>query len=263
MKHFATKEANYSLHNTDNYHKELDTNISDIVERLAVLLVECVLFITDNIKLKQTPFSRFIVMRGLDTVIHVFHHLLFYTKHLDVTYFHCQKAFYLYVEFVGQISEDEKMFLQLSSRDAITYVYKKTIFDISPELRRANEFISDYTRIKLDVVELYISFYKTVLSKWVENQFLHKGSMSDIHLAFYRASQLVDKTHIQKLNDIVVKCYETIEPFAYFIQVISLILKKMTKPTTDLTGVLDKFLSDQFAEKLLDTPERFTQWILN
>ena len=263
MKTLATKEVNYSLHNVDNYNKELDTNIGDIVGRLAELLVECVRFITDNVKLKQTQFSRFIVMRGLDTVLHVFHYLLFYTKNLELTYFHCQKAFYLYVEFVGQISEDEKMFLQLSSRDATTYVYKKTIFDINSELRKTNEYISDYTRMKIDVIELYMDFYKTVLTKWVCCQFLDRACMSDIHLAFHKASQLVDKTHIRMLVNIATKCNDYIDAFPYFIQVITLLLKKMTKPTTDLTGVLDKFLSDQLDDKLLDTPERFTQWVLN
>lgn len=264
MKTLATKEVNYSLHNVDNYNKEIDTNIGDVVGRLAELLIECVLFITDNVKLKQTQFSRFIVMRGLDTVLHVFHYLLFYTKNLDVTYFHCQKAFYLYVEFVGQISEDEKMFLQLSSRDATTYVYKKTIYDINPELRRTNEFMSDYTRIKIDVVELYIEFYKTILLKWVHSDFLHRERMSNIHIVFHKAGQLTDKTHVRPLNHIVAKCYDKIDHFAYFIQVITLLIKKMTKSaTTDLTSVLDKFLSDQFHDKLLETPERFTQWLLN
>jgi hypothetical protein len=56
--------------------------------------------------------------------------LLLYTKNLDLTHFHCQKSFYYYVEFVGQILEDDKTFLQLTSRDATIYVYKKTIYDI-------------------------------------------------------------------------------------------------------------------------------------
>jgi hypothetical protein len=71
---------------------------------------------------------------------------------VDLTYFHCQKSFYFYVEFVSQISEDEKMFLQLTSRDASTYVYKKTIFEINNEFKKMNDDMSDTTREKFEVI---------------------------------------------------------------------------------------------------------------
>lgn len=136
MKTFSNKEVNYSLHNNENYKKELDYEISEIIEKISQLFMDYFKFITENIKLKKTNFSRFIITRGLDTLVNVFNHILFYTKNLDVTYFHSQKAFYFYAEFVGQISEDEKMFLQLSSRDATTYVYKKTIYEINNDIKK-------------------------------------------------------------------------------------------------------------------------------
>ena len=136
MKTLANKEVNYSLHNNENFKKELEPEISDITKKLSELFIDYFKFIIENIKFKKSNFSRFIITRGLDTIINVFNHILFYTKNLDVTYFHCQKAFYFYVEFIGQISEDEKMFLQLSSRDATTYVYKKTIFEINNETKK-------------------------------------------------------------------------------------------------------------------------------
>ena len=162
MKTLVNKEVNYSLHNNENFRKELEPEISDVIKKISELFIDYFKFIIENIKLKKSNFSRFIITRGLDTIINVFNNLLFYTKNLDVTYFHCQKAFYFYVEFVGQISEDEKMFLQLSSRDATTYVYKKTIFEINNEIRKNNEDISDYTRLKLDIVNSYIDLYKTL-----------------------------------------------------------------------------------------------------
>ena len=51
-----------------------------------------------------------------------------------MTYFHSQKSFYFYVEFIGQISEDQHSFLHLSSKDASIFVYKKTIFEINDEI---------------------------------------------------------------------------------------------------------------------------------
>ena len=170
MKSLANKEIN-SLRNSENYKKELESEISDVVEKISHLFVDYFKFITDNIKLKKTNFSRFIITRGLDTITNVLNCILLYTKNLDVMYFHCQKAFYFYVEFVGQISEDEKMFLQLTSRDASTYVYKKTIFDINVELKKNNEEVSHYTRLKLDIVNIYIDLYKTLLLKIINDDF--------------------------------------------------------------------------------------------
>lgn len=136
MKTLSNKEINYSLHNSENFKKELEYEISEIIDKISQLFIDYFKFITENIKLKKTNLSRFIITRGLDTLVNVFNHILFYTKNLDVTYFHSQKAFYFYTEFIGQISEDEKMFLQLSSRDATTYVYKKTIYEINNELKK-------------------------------------------------------------------------------------------------------------------------------
>ena len=130
------KDYNYSLQNVENYKKELNSSVNEIIQKYVNLLLEYYKFIIENIKIKNVHFSRFIIIRGADTMINVFLNLLLYTKNIDLTYFQCQKSFYFYVEFVGQISEDEKMFLQLTSRDASTYVYKKTIFEINNELKK-------------------------------------------------------------------------------------------------------------------------------
>ena len=83
----------------------------------------------ENIKLQNQIYLKFIVIRGLETITNVFSIILYYTKNIDLTYFQCQKSFYYYIEFIGQISEEQHSFLQLNSRDAITYVYKKTLVD--------------------------------------------------------------------------------------------------------------------------------------
>ena len=67
MKSFANKEINYSLHNSENYKKELDTEITDVVQKISQLFIDYFKFITENIKLKRSTFSRFIIIRGLDT----------------------------------------------------------------------------------------------------------------------------------------------------------------------------------------------------
>ena len=123
------KDNNFSLSNIENYKKEFNYNINEIIKQYSELIIEYIQFSIENIKISNKSFLLFFLIRGLDTITNVFNFILFYTKNLELTYYHCQKSFYFYVEFVGQISEDDKMFLQLTSRDATTYVYKKTIFE--------------------------------------------------------------------------------------------------------------------------------------
>ena len=127
MKPISINDTNYSLHNTDNFKKTLDYSSSEILIRYIELLTEYLKYFFENSKIKNILYLKFIVIRGIETITHVFNTILYYTKNLDITYLHCQKAYYFYIEFIGQISEDHNVFLQLSSKDATMYVYKKTI----------------------------------------------------------------------------------------------------------------------------------------
>ena len=157
------KDNNFSLHNLENYKKHIHSDTSEITEKYHMLIAEYYKFITENLKIKNSSFAQFIITRGLDTITNVFTNIFYYTKNIDLTFFHCQRSFYFYVEFVGQISEDEKMFLQLSSRDATMYVYKKTIFEINDEIKKnPNELLNDINswyvnfknKLKSDIVEI-------------------------------------------------------------------------------------------------------------
>jgi hypothetical protein len=263
MKTLSNKEINYSLHNNENFKKELDNEISDVIDKISQLLTDYFKFIIENIKLKKTNFSRFIITRGLDTIINVFNHILFYTKNLDVTYFHCQKAFYFYVEFVGQISEDEKMFLQLSSRDATTYVYKKTIYEISNELKKNNEQISDYTRLKLNIINSYIDIYKTILLKLINNDFTNIEKQNIVVKIYKKLNSLSNKSKIIILNELIEKLYYDISDVDYFFDVCNLLTKKIAKNDEYSNKFSNKFISEEFKVKIKETPDKFGTWFMN
>jgi len=263
MKTISNKEINYSLHNSENYKKELECEVSDVVEKLSQLFIDYFKFITENIKLKQTKYSKFIIIRGLDTIVHVFNHILFYTKNLDLTYFHCQKSFYFYVEFVGQISEDEKMFLQLSSKDATTYVYKKTIYEINNEQKKLNENISDYTKFKLNIINSYIDLYKTLLLCLINYDYNNVKYVDNLEELYSRLNKINDKYTINKLNTLIDKFYYYINDVDKFYSIVSLIVKKMVKNPEILGNKTNKFLSEDLLDKLNETPEKLISWFMN
>lgn len=263
MKTISNKEINYSLHNYDNYKKELDCELEFVVEKLSQLLIDYFKFIIENIKLRRSNFSKFIIIRGLDTIVNVFNHILFYTKNIELTYFHCQKAFYFYIEFVGQISEDEKMFLQLSSKDATSYVYKKTIYEITNDLRKINEDISDYTKLKFDAINLYVELYKTLLLHLINNDFNNTKYLSSLEILYKKLNKISDKFLVGKLNIFVDKFYYFTNNVDEFYNIITLIIKKMVKNPEILKNSENKFLSEDFQDKLNMTPEKFVEWFIN
>ena len=163
---------------------------------------------------KSDSFCKFIIQRGLITITNVFNIILFYSKNLDMAYYHSQKAYYFYVEFIGQISEEHNTFLQLSSRDAILFIYKKTIFDIHNECKKRdhNEECKEKDKEKekdrdrdrekekeekkkLDTLEKMQTIQQILLTSVIEGFDLHRANQQ-----FYMKNhvQIIEKT-MQKI----------------------------------------------------------------
>ena len=264
MKYISNKEANYSLTNPENYKKEIDVDIDDIVYKLKELIVSYYKFITENITLKKTELTRFIIRRGLDTIINVFYFIFLYTKNLDVAYFHCQKSFYLYVEFVSQITEEEKMFLQLSSRDAATYVYKSTVFNITHELKKNNEYTSEQTRYKIEITNTYIDLFKTLLNKIID--FHDPKNIKTVELIYVKLSNLTNKSKISLLNKLFKQFSYTVENNDLFFDLCIYIIKKINRTNDNINVglILDKLYSDEFKTKMVnDTSDKISNWLLS
>jgi hypothetical protein len=258
----SNKDNIYSLHNLENYKKNIDNTLNEITEKYYTLILEYFKFVTENIKIKNKGFTIFIMLRGLDTITNVFNNIFYYTKNIDLTYFHCQKSFYFYVEFVGQISEDEKMFLQLTSRDATTYVYKKTIFEIHNESKKTiSENSSDETKDKLIVINNYVNMYKTFIYKIINNNIDNSNIVIFEKICKKINKQLLDKENIIVLNVILDKFYFIINDIDYFFEVINQFFKKY-KPI-NLKNYEKKIYTEEILEKLNDSPDKFINWILN
>ena len=260
----TNKDNNFSLQNLDNYRKKIDNTTSEITEKYYMLIAEYFKFITENIKVKNSNFSKFIIMRGLDTITNVFNSIFYYTKNIDLTYFHCQKSFYFYVEFVGQISEDEKMFLQLSSRDATLYVYKKTIFEINNECKNTIES-SKLINDQIEIINSYINIYKTLVYKIIQSDVLTKNNL--YIETFEKICKKINKTNLNNenvvlLNTIMDKFYFIIRnDIDYFFEIVQEFTKKMK--VSHFKKYEKKMSSEEMSEKLLETPDKFVSWFLS
>lgn len=143
------------------FNKELNRSIPEIMEKYATLVCEYVSFINDKHNISHKKHFPYLLERGLDTITHVFIMILFYTKNLELTYYHSQKSFYFYVEFIEQILDVQHTFLHLSSRDASIFVYKKTIYEINQECRKETEN-SPHDEEQFKKINAYTQMYKEI-----------------------------------------------------------------------------------------------------
>jgi len=167
------KTVDYSLNNLDNYNKQLDCEMNDIVEKYILLLNEFLKFILEKMKFKNNNYSKFIIIRGYETITTIFNFILYYTKNMDLTIYHCQKSYYYYFEFIEQISSVEHSFLQLNSRDASIYVYKKTLFDLHHDVKKNMEPCSGNIKNLIENVDEHTKIFKNIFEFLLQFLNLH------------------------------------------------------------------------------------------
>ena len=110
----------------------------------------------------------FLINRGFETLAHCFRQLFMYTKNLELTCFHCKKAYYYYIEFIGQISDDTHSYLQLTSKMQL-FFFKKTIFEIDNSVRKQivisekeKQFLKYANSINM-INEIYINYIQKLI----------------------------------------------------------------------------------------------------
>jgi hypothetical protein len=262
MKYTSSNKEKHSLQSSENYKNESEFDINDAIEKYSVLIIDYFKFIVENIKIKNVKLLKFLIIRGLDTITNVYMNLLYFTKNVDLTYFHSQKAYYFYVEFVGQISDDEKTFLQLTSRDASTYVYKRTIFDMNNELKKTNENVSTEFKQKLDIIKSYINVYQIFFLKIVNQSKIDETQIIHIVKLSEKLNKLNDKSKIIDLESITDDLYSKIENIDNFFIATQLLVNKFIKNKEILKNVNEKIKLEEFDVKLLEPPDKFINWLL-
>lgn len=188
-----------SISSIENYNNSLKEDYIKIINRYNKLITEYLKHCYDNMFIQNEEYKKYIVYQGILTITHVFKMLLVYTKNIELTYFNCQKAYVYYIEFIGQISEDNHSFLQLNSKDATLFVYKKTIFEINNDIKKNYKSDEDTKKI-INKTDLVIDIYNEIINKILTN-----NNFSDIikivNIDFQKILQKVIKSYIE-VNDI-------------------------------------------------------------
>ena len=207
MKEVSKDLLQYTLYNTENYNKNIGNTVQEILPNFMNILTEYMKFISEKITMKKKSYYLFIVERGIDTLIHVFSMIFYYTKNLPLTIYHTQKAYYFYIEFIEQISDDNITFLQLSSRDAVLFVYKKTIYDLNNEYKKNMVKITDHEEEVFEIIKLYTQIYKkTIIFLINHKEFAYDKKKDNIISYCEKIHLLINNINKGKLRVNYLKC---------------------------------------------------------
>lgn len=163
----------YSIENANVYRSSIIEHPSVLFEKYMQIINEYFIHSIEslqheNIHELQTYHDyKYILKTGFNGLTYVFKVLLLYTRNLELTYFHTQKAIYYYIEFIHQISNDINVSVQLTPKDALLFIYKKTIFQIQNDYRhKFVETSDDFYKNK--IVCNMISIYTKVIFREID-----------------------------------------------------------------------------------------------
>jgi hypothetical protein len=270
---------NTNIFDVKNYNTVLSEKTDNVLMKFKELINEYLFHITENIIIQNKEYYLFILLRGLKTLKHIFNTLLLYTKNIDLTVYHTKKAYLFYVEFIGQIGDDTNSYLQLNSKDATLFCYKKTIFELNNEYRKKfvlNENEKDRFEYINNFSQLTIEIFKEVINN---NNYSGETKMSYMMYIQKMTNKILDK--LINLNKDIPEKIEIINQYLHYKSVLKnkkgdldeclffnlsvLFFKKLQNNKKISKSSINKKMYNNICDSKLEneTPLKFTNWLFN
>jgi hypothetical protein len=265
-----TQQQNHSLHNIENYKSDYSSSSTEIFTKYIGVVTEYLIQCSDMIHIQNETYYRYVINKGLETITHVFKMLLLYTKNLQLTYYHCQKSFYYYVEFISQIGENNHSFLQLNSKDATLFVYKKTIYELNQDFRKTFSSTIQENTI-MNNVELLIRIYNRMLNDKIENLSLQNLTILTIDKDAIKMAQIILNLSLFGDETVYLEKLQIINHFDEIIDwgnknkqlYMDIFIKKIKKIDINIPQLDKRIINEENAVKFETfTPLRYINWLL-
>ena len=269
----------FSLHNINNYNSKLNSLDNEITNEFCKIINEYLYHINNNILIQNIKYYIFIIIRGLNMIKHIFNVLLLYTKNLRVTVHHCKKAYLFYVEFIGQIGNDNHSYLQLNSKDAILFVYKKTIFEINNEYRKQYQLNNHVEKKLFEYINKFSTVYIEILEFVLDNDnMILESKMSYVMYIQKMSNKIINKITLSNKN--LLSKIESCDKYIYyknlletknikideclFFNLSNFFIKKIQNKTISQKQIYDKLYHNSCDTNLKQmSPLKFTNWLFN
>lgn len=153
---------------TENYLSDYEYNNSiDYIFKYIELVHQYLSYSKENMYVQDLKQNKYIIIKGLELINTTFNLLLLYTKNIQLSFYNSQKAYCYYVEFIGQIGDENISFLNLNTKDAILFIHRKIIYNINNDVRKSFK-ITDEDSNMLMKVKHYCTIYNNLIYKTMD-----------------------------------------------------------------------------------------------
>ena len=241
-----------NLNTEKNYKRVIDLSNINVYLKTYIKTMTFIINYTDK-NLKDKTNINCIIIRELETFTHVFRLLLLSTKNIKLTENNCHQSIFYFLEFIGQIKMDTNLFLQLNSRDATIFVYKKTIFKINKKYIKKDPKNHIFFNFFNDFIDLflYISRNYFMNSNTIEIDYF----LENIQKIFLKILKIKDFNKLKKKIIHIIKFFKIIEKeennLLYLIKFVQKIIKHPVKNLDNLTKI-NNSLQKQNINKVLN-----------
>jgi hypothetical protein len=184
----SNNENLFLLNNSENYLLNLDNNITEILLHHLKIINMFIHNIAEN-NITNSNNKLLIIIKGIESLLHIYNFLLYYTKNSHLSFYHTQKAIYMYIEFIKQITDEQNNLLNLKINDAVVFIYKKTIFDVKKEFMKNKEN---------NIIEL-LNINSTII-KYIFS-FIYNKNSNDIIIYLKQVINLLDNIYLLHFNE--------------------------------------------------------------
>ena len=220
-----------SIINKENYKQKINDSNFEIFNQYLKIMDKYNNSFINSIHIIDNDYLKYVYYKGVETLTHIFIMLFMYTKNLTLTYFHCEKSLFYYIEFIGQIGDDNHSFLQLSSKDAILFVYKKTIYDIDDSYKK-NLSLDKCDSDTIYLLNLLTTVYKQTVNIYININNLNRADEIDIRNNNYISSF----NNLNKIfNDIILKFKKRKDNYTQNLEILQKVLLIILNKKYNLT----------------------------
>jgi len=271
------------ISNVENYNKTFEfSEIKPYIFRYMEIINEYMMYVVEHMIIQDDTYLLFLIRRGVETITHCFKILLMYTKNLELTIYQCKKALYYYIEFIGQISDVslQHSYLQLNSKDATLFVYKKTIYDIN-NIYRKKFTLEDNEQEILNSISNIIMFFNSNLFNLLQKERLkYEKKESIIHFALGKSASIINKlltngnlSLIDKKTELSLFVFQNFQAYDIdtikYSNICEIFVKKLRKykdkkSLLEMKSRVKEKLNDNKSIKNLNemSPLRYINWLL-
>jgi hypothetical protein len=272
------------ISNVENYNKTFEfSETKPYVTRYIEIINEYMMYVVENMIIQDDTYLLFLIRRGVETIMHCFKFLLMYTKNLELTIYQCKKALYYYIEFIGQISDVSlhHSYLQLNSKDATLFVYKKTIYDVNNIYRKNFTLEAEEQQFLNSISNIITLFNATLFHLLQKERLKYEKKESIIHFAVDKSALIIDKLFnngdyslIDLKTELCLFVFENFQTYDMdtikYSNICEIFVKKLRKyldrkSLLQIKGRIKEKINDNKSIKNLNemSPLRYINWLLH